>query len=394
MKAAQILLLIFFLAACKGKPEKEVKKEEIYYTCSMDPQVKQSTPGKCPICGMALVEASKLKPNGDDEIILTEQQVLLSNISVDTIHNGMMGGQLILTATVNFDQAKISAISSRIMGRIEKLYFKNQGDFVKKGDKLYELYSEDLNNAKKEYILANEKKIALGNSVIDFDQIIRSAKNKLLLWGMTESQIQNLAVAKDAGSTTSIYSNASGYITTLNVKEGEYVMEGGMIAQLADLSTLWVEAQVYSSELSEIKKDAIAEIQIGQETFKGKIEFINSELNADSRINMIRVSIPNRSNQFKPGMPATVTIVNPKHNMLSLPIDAVLRDGKGATVWVMTAMRTFKNIMVETGMETGNQIEITSGLEDGDVVVITGAYLLNSEYIFKRGADPMEGMKM
>src|ERR1017187_9433501 len=117
MKAAQILLLIFFLAACKSKPEKEVKKEEIYYTCSMDPQVKQSTPGKCPICGMALVEASKLKPNGNDEIILTEQQVLLSNISVDTIHNGMMGGQLILTATVNFDQAKISAISSRIMGR-------------------------------------------------------------------------------------------------------------------------------------------------------------------------------------------------------------------------------------------------------------------------------------
>lgn len=280
------------------------------------------------------------------------------------------------------------------MGRIEKLYFKNIGDFVKKGDKLYDLYSEDLNNAKKEYLLAIEKKATLDNSIIDFDQIIRSAKNKLLLWGLTESQLQNLAASKEAGTTTPVYSSASGYITSLDVKEGDYIMEGGTIARLADLSALWVEAQVYSSELSEIKKDAVANIQVGQKTMQGKIEFINSELNPDSRINMIRVSIPNKDNQFKPGMPATVTVINPKHNMLSLPVDAVLRDGKGATVWVMTASCTFKNKMVETGMETGDQIEITSGLEDGDVVVITGAYLLNSEYIFKKGADPMADMKM
>ena len=394
MKAAQILLLLFLFAACKSKEVKVVKTDDIYYSCSMDPEVRQATPGKCPICGMQLMAMSKLKPTENNEIELTEQQIKLSNINVDTIRSGMMGAQLILTATLNFDQAKITAVSSRVMGRVEKLYFKNQGDYVKKGDKLYDLYSEDLNNAKKEYILAIEKKALLDNSIIDFEQIIRSAKNKLLLWGVTESQIQHLAVSKEAGLTTSFYSNANGYITALDIKEGEYVMEGGTIVRLADLSTLWVEAQVYSSELSEIKKDAIAEIKVEQKTFKGKIEFVNSEVNPDSRINLIRVSIPNNDNQLKPGMPAYVTIKNPKHNMLSLPIDAVLRDGKGATVWLMTKDRTFKNRMVETGMETGDQIEITSGLEDGDVVVITGAYLLNSEYIFKKGADPMAGMKM
>ena len=393
MKAVPILLFIFFLIACKSKEVKIAKAEEVYYSCSMDPEVRKSAPGKCPICGMQLMPMSKLnQENG--QIQLTDQQIKLSNITVDTIHNGMMGAQLILTATLNFDQAKITAISSRVMGRVEKLYFKNQGDYVKKGDKLYDLYSEDLNNAKKEYILAIEKKSTLDNSIIDFDQLIRSAKNKLMLWGLTESQVQSLALSKEAGLTTSIYSYDNGYITSLEVKEGDYIMEGGIIARLADLSTLWVEAQVYSTELSEIKKDAIAEVKVEQKSFTGKIEFINSELNPDSRINLVRVSIPNKDNQLKPGMPAYVTIKNPKHNMLSLPVDAVLRDGKGATVWLMTGNGKFQNRMVETGMETGNQIEITSGLEDGDVIVITGAYLLNSEYIFKKGAEPMEGMKM
>jgi Cu(I)/Ag(I) efflux system membrane fusion protein len=394
MKAICILLLLFLFTGCKSKQTKITPGDDVYYTCSMHPQVMQHTPGKCPICGMKLIAMKSNKAPDKDEIQLTEQQIRLANISVDTIHSGMMGNKLILNATLNFDQEKITAISSRVMGRVEKLYFKNPGDYVKKGDKLYDLYSEDLNNAKKEYILAIEKRSALGNSIIDFEQIVRSAKNKLLLWGLTESEIQHLADSKEAGLTTSMYSNASGYINSLDIKEGDYVMEGGMIAHIAGLSTLWAEAQVYNSELSIIEKDAVAEVQAGQKTFNGKIDFINSEVNSDSRISLLRVSIPNNDNQLKPGMPAYVTIKNQQHKMLSLPIDAVLRDANGATVWLMTRNCTFKNAMVETGMEVGDRIEITSGLSDGDVVVITGAYLLNSEYIFRNGANPMAGMKM
>ena len=158
MKAASVLLLIFLFVACKNKQAKITKVEDIYYTCSMHPQIMKLAPGKCPICGMELIPVKNSKSANKDEIRLTEEQIKLSNISVDTIHNGMLGNQLILTATINFDQTKITAISSRIMGRVEKLYFKNVGDYVKKGDKLYDLYSEDLNNAKKEYQLAIEKK--------------------------------------------------------------------------------------------------------------------------------------------------------------------------------------------------------------------------------------------
>ena len=166
------------------------------------------------------------------------------------------------------------------MGRIERLYYKNIGDFVKKGTALYDLYSEELNNAKQEYLLALEQKKTFANeSAIDYDQLLRSAKNKLLLWGMSEAQINELANIRKASPTTIFYSAASGYITQLDIREGDYVMEGGTIVKLADLSTLWAEAQVYTSQLSEINNNSIALVQLpgfeGKE-IKGRIEFVRN----------------------------------------------------------------------------------------------------------------------
>lgn len=395
--SAIFFMLLMLPASCKNK--KEIPKETgIYYTCSMDPQVVEYKPGKCPICHMDLTAVKKKNGEKKDEIELSEQQIQLGNIHTDTILNGNIGDQLILTATLNFNQMKASAISSRLMGRIEKLYFKNIGDYIKKGAPLYDLYSEDLNNAKQEYLLVLDKqKLFANETVIDFEQLLQSAKNKLLLWGLSESQVQELAKNRKATPTTTFHSNRTGYITSLNIREGDYTMEGGTIVKLADLSTLWAEAQVYTSQLAAIDKNSIAIVQLpdfdGKE-IKGTIEFVNPEINPDTRINLIRVSIPNSGNQLKPGMPAYVMLKSPQRKTLTLPIDAVIRDGKGATVWVKTANKTFKSVMVQTGLESDDTIEIKSGLKEGDVVVITGAYLLNSEYIFKKGANPMAGHDM
>ena len=332
-----------------------------------------------------------------DEIKLSEQQVQLGNILSDTINSSMMGDRIVLTATLNIDQIKTTSISARVMGRIEKLYFKNVGDHVNKGDPLFDLYSEELNNAKQELVLALERKNTLDNSLIDFDRLIQSAKYKLLLWGMNDAQIDGLVKTRKATPTTTFYSNASGYITSLELKEGESTMEGSTVMRLADLSTVWAEAQVYATQLSEIDRNGIAEVQVPDipgKKITGKIEFFNPEINPDTRINLIRVNIPNPGNQLKPGMPAYVILKNRQHNMLSLPMDAVIRDGKGATVWIQTDKNTFQSRMVEVGMETGARIEIKSGLREGDIIVISGAYLINSEYIFKNGTNPMAGMKM
>jgi len=346
---------------------------------------------------MNLIAVQKNDMPQSDEIKLSDQQIQLGNIQVDTIGKGIMGNETVLNATLNFDQQKLISVSSRVMGRVDKLYYKNIGDYIKKGSPLIEVYSEELNNAKQEYLLALERRNVLDNALINFDQVIQSAKTKLLLWGMSEAQIDALSKNKQPSITTTVYSKENGYITSIDVQEGDYVSEGGSIVQLADLSSIWVEAQVYTSQAAQLNTDGLVTVQIPDipgKTFQGKIQFVNPEISTDQRLNLLRISIPNTNNQLKPGMAASVVVKGKQNNALSLPLDAVLRNEKSASVWVMTGRNTFKNKMVTIGMESGERIEIKDGLKEGEAVVTSGAYLLNSEYIFKKGASPMAGMKM
>jgi Cu(I)/Ag(I) efflux system membrane fusion protein len=386
---------VLLFASCKND-KKVAANKDVYYTCSMHTQINEPKPGKCPICGMNLIQVQKSQAPTSDELQLSEQQIQLGNILVDTIGKSVIGNETVLTATLNYDQKKLTSVSSRVMGRVDKLYHKNIGDYVRKGEPLMEVYSEELNNAKQEYLLSLERRKLLDNSLIDFDQVIKSARTKLLLWGMSEAQINALTKNNKAKLTTTVNSNQSGYITELNVQEGEYIAEGGIIIQLADLSTLWAEAQIYTSQYSQINNNGTVTVHlpdIGKE-IKGRVEFVNPEISPDKRINLIRVTIPNQDNQLKPGMSAYVVLKGGQRNVLSLPVDAVIRDANGATVWVQTGKNTFKNKMVTVGMESGDRIEITYGLTQGEAVVTRGAYLINSEFIFKGGASPMAGMKM
>ena len=390
-----IIILVLFSVSCKNN-KKVVVNKDVYYTCSMHPQINEQKPGKCPICSMNLIQVQKSEASKSDELLLSEQQIQLGNIVVDTIGKGNIGSETVLTATLNYNQQKLSSVSLKVMGRIDKLYHKNIGDFIKKGEPLMEVYSEELNNAKQEYLLALERRKVLDNSLINFDQVIKSAQIKLLLWGMSEAQINALSDAKKDPITTTVFSTQSGYITALNVQEGDYVPEGGLVIQLADLSTLWVEAQVYTSQYNSINRNGLVTIQlpdIGKEV-KGKIDFENPEINADKRLNLIRITIPNQGNQLRPGMLAYVILKGAEKNVLSLPVDAVIRDAHGATVWVQTGKNSFKNKMVTVGIESGDHIEIVNGLQQGEAIVTKGAYLINSEYIFRVGSAPMTGMKM
>ena len=227
-----LFILLFsasVLSSCKSKSHAHTESD-VYYTCSMDPQVIEHKPGKCPICKMDLTPVKKKNGEKKDELQLSEQQIHLGNIQTDTIRNGSIGDQLVLTATLNFDQMKASSVSSRVMGRVERLYYKNIGDYVKKGSALYEIYTEDLNNAKQEYLLALDKKKTFTNeTVIDFDQLIQSAKNKLLLWGLSEAQVNELTNTKKATPTTTFYSTANGPKGLKGLPDGLKISNNGIV---------------------------------------------------------------------------------------------------------------------------------------------------------------------
>jgi membrane fusion protein, copper/silver efflux system len=394
MKIILAISMLFILASCKTKQKETTKAGDSYYTCSMHPQIHEEKPGKCPICGMTLIA---VKNNGEpmtDGVMLSDQQVQLGNIQVDTIGNGKIGNSTVLNATLTLDETKSMAVSSRIAGRIDKLYFKNTGDNIKKGDRLYDLYSESLNNAKQEYILALEKEKLLDHSIVDFKQIIEGARNKLILWGLSAGQIAELEKTKKASTLTTFYSPLAGTITSFESHEGEYVAEGGTIFRLTDLSSLWVEAQVYTSQLAGIDVKGNARVRIpdiGKE-IDGRIELVNPEINPDTRINLVRIAIANKDKLLKPGMNAYVTLDSRASSALTIPSNAVLRNEKYNTVWIQSGHNTYKMVHVTIGKEDGEQVEILSGLRAGDIVVTNGAYLINSEYIFRNGTGKEHDM--
>ncbi len=391
-KILLILISIILLASCSGK--KVAKDSDVFYTCSMDPQVVSDKPGNCPICGMPLTAVKKSSVANTDDIELSDQQIQLGNIRTDTIAKSNIGNTIELTGTLNINAAQTASVNARVMGRIERLYVKTTGNYIAKGAPVYEIYSEELNNAKQEYISALQRRSLFDEqSVIDFDQLIKSARNKLRLWGMTESQVKELETQKQAPLTTTYYSTESGYVTSVNVTEGGYVMEGGIVLQLANLSTLWAEAQVYTSQMYRIPRGALAKVEVPgvAEPIRGNIEFANPEVPVETRINLLRIVVPNSGNKLRPGMSAIVKVQTASRNSLTLPTDAIIREANAAIVWVQTGKNRFKSRMVATGMESDGLTEIQTGLNAGDIVVVSGTYLLHSEYKFKRGSDPMAG---
>lgn len=387
-----ILLTLAMISACGQKDT--VHEKDVFYTCSMDPQVVSDKPGNCPICGMPLTPVKKSALANKEDIELSDRQIQLGNIKSDTARESDIGNSIELTGTLSVNASQTSSLSARVMGRIERLYVKAVGDYVAKGAPVYEIYSEELNNAKQEYISALKRRELFNEqSVIDFDELIRSGRNKLRLWGMSENQIKSLELQGRAPVTTTFYSTESGYVTSVDVAEGGYVMEGGTVLQLADLSTLWVEAQVFTSQLYRIPPGASATVEVPDlmSPVRGKIEFSNPEVSNDTRINFLRIVVPNPAGRLRPGMSALVNIQTANRKSLVLPTDAVIREANASIVWLKTGDNTFKSRMVSTGVENNGLIEITSGIKPGDIVVTSGTYLLHSEYIFKRGADPMAG---
>lgn len=325
---------------------------------------------------------------------LSDLQVQLGNIMTDTASIHELGDEIQLTGTVAVNQNSEITVSARAMGRIEKLYFKNEGETIHKGDPLYRIYSEDLALAAKELAMTVQKKNSFGADNAALDPIIKSAENKLALYGLVTDQIQTIKNAGTVPDAFDILSPSTGVLAVIAVKEGEYVMEGSEVFSLADLSTLWIEAQVYSDDLSEIQAAMTATVtfpEIPGLLIPGKIAFVNPELNPSSKINLVRIEVSNRDEQLKPGMLANISVLKNKIHVLALPTDAIIVDSKGASVWMKTGHNQFMLMMVETGLETDAFTEIKTGIQKGDEIAISGAYLLTSEFTFKNGISAMQG---
>lgn len=399
MTAARIIapVLAVLLAFSCGSKKTEVADDGVYYTCSMHPQVMEQQPGNCPICKMPLIAVRENTSQDAGELQLNELQIKLGNIRVDSARVRTLREELLLPGSLVLDQRSVTTVSTRIMGRVEKLYFKNIGERVSKGQSLYAIYSEDLNIAVSELLFARALAWKTNPAVADSGRLEGIARNKLMAHGLTEAQVKKLAAAEQTPYTIEFLSPVSGVITDLLAHEGETLMQGAVVMKVASLSSLWVEAQVYPLDRARIKLGAECRITLPalpDTVIKAKLSFANPELASASIIELIRLDIPNTGGILQPGMQAYIHVPIGEVTTLALPTDAVLRDGMGSSVWIATGPGRYKVVMVSTGIEAGGFTEVTAGIKAGDQVVVSGAYLLNSEFKFRQGTDPMAGMEM
>lgn len=389
--------LLLAVVACKKSAPAEAVPDNVFYTCSMDPQVMEKRPGTCPICKMDLSRV-EIDPNQKaGELKLSEQQIQLANIQTDTVRRRPLGDEITLSAVLKENQNGINTVTARVSGRIERLFVRNVGEPVRVGQAIFELYSEQLAAAQQDYLLALQSKKRYADTDPNFARIADAARNKLLLWGMGEAQIGETEQSGQVKNTLTFYSKYAGIATEVSVAEGDYVAEGSPVVRLADLRNLWAEAQLYVSDLPFLSQshEALLEIPAFPERrLRGRVSFANPALEASSKIIMVRAEIANPGGDYQPGMQAWMTLKGKTRNAVAVPTNALIRGKDGSTLWLKNAEGAFESRMVTAGKTNRDFTEITEGLKPGEVVVTSGAYLLHSELVFKKGANPMEGHDM
>lgn len=336
--------------------------------------------------------------SGKEILYLTDQDEKHANIRIDTVRTKSLGEFSTVLGTANFDQRRITVITSRIRGRLDKLFVRNPQQYVKEGEPIYAIYSEELITYENELLSAIQMKASPSNLQASFDQLIEAAKRKLFLLGLTSFQIEQIEKSGVASPLITFYSPVSGTLTELPVSEGQYVAEGTAMFRIADMSRLWIEAQMYVNELKWL--DGRAAIQAEFDALPGEIfmvvpVFDNPSLEADSKISLVRFQVENPSNKLKPGMMAYINIKRNEKKTMVIPKSSIVV-GEMISAWVKTAKGTYENRMIQLGIQNKKEVEVLSGLKEGELIVINGAYLLNSALILKKGTGMpgMEGMDM
>jgi membrane fusion protein, copper/silver efflux system len=345
-----------------------------------------------------IAEHAEYTPNEDGvastNLMLTDSQLKLANITIERVSARPVGQTSVLNARLVQNEDLTEIISSRASGRIEKLFAKETGATVRKGEPLYELYSETLLTLQKEFILAKEQHEAFGAAEKRYASFLKSAEKKLLLYGLTQQQINRLSESKNMQPRITFLSPAAGVITAINAAEGQYVEEGSTLYKIENIKKLWLEAELYPSETSLIKTGDRIQVKVSgfeNEPVQATVTFLSPEFRQGTQIAVMRGSVDNPEMKFKAGMQAQVFLTHSSRKALAIPVDAVIRSENGMHVYIQTGRNSFRPQRVKTGVEDFTQVEITEGLNEGDTVAVTGAYLLYSEIILKKGSDPMQG---
>jgi len=356
--------------------------KETLWTCSMHPQIRQSEPGDCPICGMELIpladaEQDEMNP---DAVSMSATAMQLAQVRTAVVSTVNPIKSIQLNGKVQEDERLLASQASHIPGRIENLKVNFTGELVRKGDVLAHVYSPELVTAQQELFEAQKIKDTQPS-------LLKAARNKLKSWKITNAQIDQILTSGTATENFPIRAEIAGYVVEKLVNEGDYLKKGEAIYRIADLSRVWVLFDVYESDVQWVNRGDQVDFTVKAlpgESFKGKISYVDPIIDPVTRVAKARVVVQNKGQMLKPEMFISGKIeasLSEETEQLAIPKSAVMWTGERSVVYVKQSTDQGVNFTMREivlGPSLGDSYIIKSGLKTGEEIAVNGTFSIDA----------------
>lgn len=325
--------------------------------------------------------------SGDGSVRLTADQIRTFGVTFGTVEQRTLTDEVRTVGIVNFDETRMAGVTPKFSGYVERLYVDFTGRPVRRGEPLIEIYSPELVAAQEELLLAARLEEDLTRTTVPgvprgSMNLLAAARQRLRLWDISDSQIDRILRTGRAQRTLTLHAPVSGIVVEKNILSGQAVQAGQPLYTIADLSEVWVEAEVREADAGLIAEGDVATVEVSAfpgRPLQGRVEYVYPTLQEQARTLKARIAIANPDGRLKPGMYATVRLSAPGRTALTVPTSAILNTGERRVVFVDMGAGEIMPHEVEIGSIAGEYSEVLSGLEPGQRVVTSAQYMLDSE---------------
>lgn len=365
------------LAAGTESKAEPAEKKPLYWVAPMDKNYRRDEPGLSPM-GMDLVPVYEEDASEDGAVKISP--IVENNLGVKTayVKNAILEQPVETIGTVRVDESRVTHIHSRVEGWIEKLYISAAGDPVRKGQVLFDIYSQELVTAQAEYLAAMRSRNP---------KLVKSAESRLRSLGVNSAQIKALAKRNKVKERLSIFADRDGFVMDLNVREGMYIKPSVEVMAIGSLDSVWVVSEIFERQAYLIEQGQGVELTsnaMAGRTWQGMVNYVYPELDAATRTLNVRVRVHNPDHALKPNMLANVRIAaSDNEEVLTIPSTALIKTASHARVVKSLGEGRYQSVIVSAGasgvVEGENSVAITAGLSQGDLVVTSAQFMIDSE---------------